>query len=133
MSDQEARKLVEEAAEYFEQDFTTAHAWDFIDEKKKQIGIAIRQLLDRQRWIPVSERLPTVNGPAVIVYNAKLNCILGVARFTTELGDVYEGTDNAGEPAWDLYSPYSDQGSFPVNPNDVTHWQEQPQPPEQKP
>jgi len=87
------------------------------------------------KWISVEERLPKVNGHAVLgatCIGGTYTCI-GAVRFTTEEGNRYKGTDNEGEPVWQLWTPhFSANGTTVIGPDDVTHWMPLPAPPEEQ-
>ncbi len=60
--------------------------------------------------------------------------VIGTVRFTTECGNCYEGTDNDGEPVWELWAPYYDvdtpgKATMVIEPDAITHWMPLPQPP----
>ena len=75
------------------------------------------------RWVSVYERLPLVDDATVLVANARLGVVLGTGRFTTEAGNLYAGTDNDGEPVWQIYCPYDQEHAVvTLGPAEVTHW-----------
>ena len=82
-------------------------------------------------WISVLTRCPEVNGKPVLAYDERMGIEIGIVRFTTECGDCYEGTDNAGEPVWELWSPYdrTTPGTTVIGPLEVSHWMQLPDPP----
>ena len=91
--------------------------------------------LESSQWIPVSERLPKINGHGVIglVQIGKAKTIIGSVRLTTDMGDRYKGTANEGEPVWVLWCPHFRQNGLEViGPNEITHWMPLPAPPEGK-
>jgi hypothetical protein len=56
LPDDEARKL----AELVLDEYSSMHPEDAeLIEEKKNLARKVKELLDRQRWIPVSERLPS--------------------------------------------------------------------------
>ena len=80
-------------------------------------------------WISVYDRLPKVNGPAVMGLD-KFGCLLGSVRFTTQCGNCYTGTDNEGEPVWLLWAPYAFlETTIVLEPDAITHWMPLPEPP----
>ena len=96
ISDDEARKLAEEVLEFGSIDA----------EYQQQIARKLIELLDRQRWIPIAEKIPPTD--------VELDVL--VARFGQGI-DVYNGTGS-----WSNFEPET-----------VTHWRlPLPQPPEQQ-
>lgn len=86
------------------------------DEAEETVNLAIEQaftLLERMRWIPVSERLPDKDGNYLVAFTWS-ETTLDIARFN---GSCFEQVEE------DLNVFYR---------NDIAHWMPLPEPPEQE-
>lgn len=99
-TDLEAKKIAQEWIDHADYLHT-------LDTREEQLLIAhkVLELLERQRWIPVSERLPEIIGAYLI----------------------FDGI----EIAWVFFNSDKNWASDNYFYHNVTHWMSLPQPPEQ--
>jgi len=69
----------------------------------------LKRLREYTTWIDCEVLLPTIDGPAVWVWCDELEKPLGMARYTTELGDVHKDDLCGSGPVWELFCPADDK------------------------
>ena len=76
-------------------------------------------------WVHVSDRLPEIDGDAVLgvaKIAPKCYCIIGAVKLTTKLGDLYKDEPCGSGPVWEVLAPYSEEITFPIEPDGVEYW-----------